>query len=114
VKKWIPPGIRHEGADGAPRAVGALTGGDFRVHGAQQPREAGRIAIAAGVNTAGGLRRWRQPKGMPDAPSDRRVDEGTSTAPERVSRSDYSDADIPALSKGLLKQQRSSLEAPGR
>ena len=109
VKKWIPPGYdTKEPMVPHGLSVALTAAANFRFTAPSNPGRHARIASLLGVNTAG-LTEMEAAKRLPDAFIGlmRDID-----APNGLSAIGYSDADIPALVEGGLKQQRLLVGSP--
>ena len=109
VKGWIPPGYGTE-EPMVPHGLSvALTAAaNFRFTAPSNPGKHARIASLLGVNAAG-LSEWEMAMKLPEAFTRLMKDIG---APNGLGAIGYTEADIPALVEGGLKQQRLLVGSP--
>ena len=109
VKGWIPPGYGTE-EPMVPHGLSvALTAAaNFRFTAPSNPEKHARIASLLGVNAAG-LSEWEMAMKLPEAFTRLMKDIGDPNGLEAIG---YTEADIPALVEGGLKQQRLLVGSP--
>jgi alcohol dehydrogenase class IV len=109
IKGWVPPGYGTE-EPMVPHGLSvALTAAaNFRFTAPSHPEKHARIALLLGVNTAG-LSEWEAAMKLPEAFIRLMKDIG---APNGLGAIGYTEADIPALVEGGLKQQRLLVGSP--